>query len=243
MFDEPKTYYEILELEADATEKDVQESYLKLKNAFSKNATATYSIFDQSQAESELENIENAFQVLSNPERRKEYDKRHGLIVTEKNTKVSKNESNSLSEDEFLLIPPSTEIQNSAKEDHSDLAASMDTDTSAKPSSSPSSQFDPVSENAEGALDAKINDEIEWKGTFIQFVRIEKNVSIEELSTQTKISKNYIRAIEEEQYDKLPAAVFLRGFLIQMCRILKLPEEKVITAYISRYKQNASYKD
>jgi cytoskeletal protein RodZ len=56
------------------------------------------------------------------------------------------------------------------------------------------------------------------------------------MSNITKISKTYLQAIEQDDYKKLPALVFVRGFLVQVCRILKLPKEKVLDAYLQRFK-------
>ena len=55
------------------------------------------------------------------------------------------------------------------------------------------------------------------------------------MSAITKISKSYLMAIEEDNFAKLPAAVFLRGFVFQIARVLKLPADKVASAYIARY--------
>jgi curved DNA-binding protein CbpA len=79
--------------------------------------------------------------------------------------------------------------------------------------------------------------ETEWRGPFLRKVRESRHVSLEELSDFTKITKSYIAAIEEENFAKLPATVFLRGFLTQIAKALKLPHEKVVTAYLDRYKQ------
>ena len=65
-------------------------------------------------------------------------------------------------------------------------------------------------------------------------VREARNVPVEEMSEFTKISKAYLIAIEEENYAKLPAAVYLRGFIIQISKYLRLPHEKVATAYMDR---------
>ncbi len=42
-------------------------------------------------------------------------------------------------------------------------------------------------------------------------------------------------AIEEENFPKLPAAVYLRGFLTQVSKYLKLPHSAVVQAYIARF--------
>jgi hypothetical protein len=81
----------------------------------------------------------------------------------------------------------------------------------------------------------EIHEEKDWSGSFIKKLRESLGISIEELSEITKISKNYLKAIEEENFEKLPAAVYVRGFTLQIARTLKLPTNQVFTAYLSRY--------
>jgi cytoskeletal protein RodZ len=53
----------------------------------------------------------------------------------------------------------------------------------------------------------------------------------------TKVSKSYILAIEDENFPKLPAPVFMRGFVTQMAKVLRLPHDQVAAAYMARYFQ------
>ena len=87
------------------------------------------------------------------------------------------------------------------------------------------------------ALMQEIEKEVDWRGTFLRKMREARQVSIEELAQITRISKTYIIAIEEDNFAKLPASVFVRGFLIQIARVLKLPPEKLATAYMLRFNE------
>ncbi|HRK01197.1 MAG TPA: helix-turn-helix transcriptional regulator, partial [Oligoflexia bacterium] len=51
----------------------------------------------------------------------------------------------------------------------------------------------------------------------------------------TKISKNYLQAVEDEDYDSLPAAVYTRGFVFQIAKSLKIPHDKASSGYMTRY--------
>ncbi len=93
-------------------------------------------------------------------------------------------------------------------------------------------------------LDFTINDETEklieiendFNGEFLKMVREYKNVSIERLAKLTNILKVYLIAIEEENFDALPATVYARGFIVQYCKILKLNPDLVASKYINRLK-------
>lgn len=82
---------------------------------------------------------------------------------------------------------------------------------------------------------AEIQNEKEWPGSFLKKVRESLQITLEELSEKTKISKSYIKAIEDENFAKLPAPVYIRGFVTQIARTLKLPANEVANAYLSRY--------
>lgn len=74
------------------------------------------------------------------------------------------------------------------------------------------------------APDTSIEDQIaalnDCSGVFLQKVRKYKNISLEEVSKFSKVSKTTILAIEGEDFDNLPARVFIRGFVIQICKLL-----------------------
>ena len=76
--------------------------------------------------------------------------------------------------------------------------------------------------------------ETEWTGPLLRSLREEAAIPIEEMVAQTRVSKTYLRAIEDEDFAKLPATVFTRGFITQIARTLKLPVDRVVPAYIGR---------
>ena len=49
-----------------------------------------------------------------------------------------------------------------------------------------------------------------------------KKVKLEDFSQQTCISIRYLYAIENNNYNALPAAVFVRGYIHQYCKTLNL---------------------
>ncbi len=57
------------------------------------------------------------------------------------------------------------------------------------------------------------------------------------MADMTKISKTYIRNIEANDFAKLPAEVYTRGFVYQIAKCLKLNPELVATSYIHYMKQ------
>jgi hypothetical protein len=115
-----------------------------------------------------------------------------------------------------LLVAPKTDFQHGA--------SPKEFDSHGRP---------PVSTDLE-TLQQELAQETEWRGLTLRKIREVKRVPLEELAEYTKISRTYILAIEEENFAKLPAPVFLRGFVIQIAKYLKLPHEAVASAYMAR---------
>jgi hypothetical protein len=87
-------------------------------------------------------------------------------------------------------------------------------------------------------IEQEILEQTEWSGTFLRRVRESKTLSYEEITRETRIPKNYIIAIEEEDVEKLPAPVYIRGFVTQLARILKLPVNTVVQTYMGRIRDS-----
>ncbi len=76
----------------------------------------------------------------------------------------------------------------------------------------------------------------DFDGSVLQRTRLYKNVSIDRLSEATRISRAYLMAVETNDYKSLPAAVFTRGFIVQIARILCLNENQAASSYIKMFK-------
>jgi len=58
-----------------------------------------------------------------------------------------------------------------------------------------------------------------------------RGVSLEEISSATKISLRFLEAIEREDFAKLPGGIFSRSFIRSYARYLGLDEERVVAEY------------
>jgi curved DNA-binding protein CbpA len=236
-FEDSTTFYDVLNIPPSATPHDVREAYLRAKSAYNKDSVALYSLIDSVEREATLRLIEEAYEILSNELRRREYDAHHGIIEnTGTMTTEEKPEKpparvvsidrvppmESLSSDENPLVAPSTDIPSEVTRNP-------------LPSNVTTGATEPRRQALDSDIEREILGETEWRGTFIRRVREAQGVSLEEMSNITKVSKTYLNAIETEDYKKLPALVFVRGFLTQICRVLRLPHEKILDAYLRRF--------
>jgi hypothetical protein len=86
------------------------------------------------------------------------------------------------------------------------------------------------------SFESEITNASEFDGGFLQRVRLYKNISIDKMSDATRISRPYLMAVETNDYKSLPAAVFVRGFVVQIARQLGLDENRAATSYMKLFK-------
>tara|TARA_B100001093_G_C26774817_1_gene991854 strand:- start:257 stop:868 length:612 start_codon:yes stop_codon:yes gene_type:complete len=72
-------------------------------------------------------------------------------------------------------------------------------------------------------------------GRVLKQARIKMGMSLEEIEERTKIAIFTLRCIEDEAYSDLPPMVYLKGFLQQVGRLLRLESPAVLDEYIERY--------
>src|SRR5215467_2124921 len=60
-----------------------------------------------------------------------------------------------------------------------------------------------------------------------------RGVTLAEMSESTKISKRWLQALEEEQFEILPGGVFNRGFVRSYARFLGINEEQAVADYVA----------
>ena len=64
-------------------------------------------------------------------------------------------------------------------------------------------------------------------GETLRRERLRRNLDLEQISRELKISSRFLNAIEAEQFDRLPAGVFAKAFVRQYARLLDLDEEEL----------------
>lgn len=68
-------------------------------------------------------------------------------------------------------------------------------------------------------------------GSFLSSTREARGLELRDAAQQTRISINYLKALEREDFTKLPGEVFVKGFLKNYARFLNVPEEEVLKRY------------
>jgi hypothetical protein len=68
--------------------------------------------------------------------------------------------------------------------------------------------------------------------------REQRGISLDAISTTTKISPRMLRAIEGEHFDQLPGGVFNKGFVRAYARQIGLDEEEAISDYLAALRES-----
>ncbi len=70
-------------------------------------------------------------------------------------------------------------------------------------------------------------------GHYLKSIRLEKGISLEEISNKTKIRVDNLLIIEKEDFDRLPAEVYVKGFLRAYAKTVGADEEEAVRRYES----------
>ena len=72
-------------------------------------------------------------------------------------------------------------------------------------------------------------------GSSLREARLRQGLDFPELEQATKIRGKYLRALEDEQFDVLPAQTYVKGFLRNYAEYLGLDGQLYVDEYNSRY--------
>ena len=236
-----QTYYEVLEISPSASREEIMKAYQKAKGAYSPNSPALYSVFSKEEADQLLRIIDEAYAVLVNQDKRREYDQ----------TLLSKG-----------ILSPSGVINRPTPFDASSLAdlkaaepfdqgidlpdfaiptaASVNLPTERKTLSQdppPTIRARMPQYSVNPSVEAEIQNQTVFDGPFLARIREYKGVSHDLLSEITRVGRHYLVALENNNFGSLPAGVFVRGFVTQVARCLGLNEKKVVESYMKLYKE------
>jgi flagellar biosynthesis protein FlhG len=86
-------------------------------------------------------------------------------------------------------------------------------------------------------LQREIGPDTEFTGPLLRKVRESQGIEVAEISARTKISKVHLVALEEETYEQLPAVVYVRGFVTELAKYLRLDPAQVQRTYMRRMRE------
>jgi flagellar biosynthesis protein FlhG len=177
-------HHDLLEIERGASDEDIRRAYKRCRDVYAHDALCCYGLYEPHEIEKMRARLDEAFDVLVDPARRRPY--------------------------ELSVFPDEPEPPPVPRETY------MDEPLRPPPEISPDTQF---------------------TGALLRQVRESQRVSLHEIHQRTKISIVYLKAIEDDDFSRLPEVVYTGGFLREMARHLKLDSQQVSRTYVGRYKR------
>lgn len=244
-FEDKKNYYDVLEVAANSTLQDIHSAYVRTKNAYAGDSAALYSLMSNDECEKILNQIEEAYSIIGVPEKRREYDQARGYnqnntpegfteeFLSKPNYAPLKNLSDSYNIDnshEKVMKENALKQEYQYQKEHSIKDQVVVSKTQA------ANKFG-LSFQKDDQFEQEIENTTHYTGEFLQKIRDYKKVTVERMAEMTKISKTYIRNIEGDEFSKLPADVYTRGFVYQYAKCLKLNSDLVATSYIQHLRE------
>ncbi|MDB4993404.1 MAG: Flagellar synthesis regulator FleN [Myxococcaceae bacterium] len=183
------TLYAALGITRTSSDEEVRRAYKRQREIYAVGGLATSSLLTEATLKSEQARLDEAYDTLLDPVRRRAYD--------------------------LSTFPDNDQ--------HEALSA-----RATRPS------FTAEQLMLESELRREIGPDTDFSGSLLKKVRESQGVEVSEISIRTKIAKAHLVAIEEENFSALPAAVYVRGFVSELAKYLKLDPAQVQKTFLRR---------
>lgn len=166
--------FDLFGLSTEASLNEVEKSFIELRNLYSEESLATYSLLDDAERQEKLEALRKAYEMI--------LQSRSDAAI----------DVADLEQEEAFASEPTS--------------ACIDADAQQNP------------------------------GLFLQQSRKALRLSLQDVAARTKVRSSLLQSIEEQRFDFLPAPVYLRGFLREFARLVKVPDANaLIDAFMALY--------
>jgi hypothetical protein len=199
----------------------------RIRRVYDPNSIALYSLFTPEETAAIHQRIEEAYRTLVYEDNRKKYDAmlrdRHELPNLPP------------------LLPPAPKYQPRpvrapipVQPENQDTGISAD----ALPPVAPIASQQPVRQEGVSPAPPFIG---EFTGPVIKVLREQKELNIRDIADMTKVNARYLEFIEDENFKKLPARAYVRGFLMLYAKALGYDPERMAGDYLKRYDEATGF--
>ncbi|MBA3454680.1 MAG: helix-turn-helix domain-containing protein [Deltaproteobacteria bacterium] len=115
------------------------------------------------------------------------------------------------------------------------MPVSVPSQSDALPTRPPAKVDDPATMVARPPM-PDVSPHTEFSGPLLRQIREAIGIELREIAEKSKIGMAYLVALEGEVWSKLPAAVYVRGFLAEYARAVGLDGERVKQTYLARFR-------
>jgi flagellar biosynthesis protein FlhG len=232
-----QTHYRVMEVVPKASSKEIQAAYQILKRACALESTPLLPILSDEALQQMQTRVEEAYRNLIFLESRVIYDRSlvdaglldahdvrglHGEVPVATAASPLAPEASAAVAEGPAGTPATTEV-------HADTpAAAVENSGSAS---------DPAPVQAEPPTVSSEPRPLPTTGEALRQERQRLGQTLEAIASRTKIRQTFLAALEQEEWDRLPSPVFLRGFVREFALCLGLPADPVAKALLSRREQ------
>jgi curved DNA-binding protein CbpA len=207
---EDMNYYELLEVGPRATAQEIHKAYERVRRIYDPNSIALYSLFSSEETEKIRQRIEAAYRTLIYDENRREYD----LSLRGPDTPVRAPQAYR------PVTPPSIAPQ------RAEPLRQQPEERRPEP---------PPVAAAQKALSPVPADVTEFTGSVLKMLREQRGLTLQNVADTTKLSARHLEHIEDENFPKLPARPYLRGFLVIYAKALGYEPDRIVNDFMKRY--------
>ncbi len=186
----PPIHYTVLGVTRAATDEEIRRAYKRQREIYAPGGLATSSLLNEAQLKSEEARLDEAYDTLLDPIRRRAYD--------------------------LSTFP-----------DHEEPAAPGGA-RSVRPALAAEQLM------LQGELAREIGPDTDFTGALLRKVRESQGIELGEIVARTKIGRGHLAALEDERFGDLPAVVYVRGFLAEIAKFLRLDPAQVQKTYLRR---------
>ena len=203
-----QNFYELLGIEFDASPFEISRAYKENYQLYHEDSLVSYSLFSREERQAILARLDEAYASLIDEKKRSRYDQ--SLIESGILKEGMKSQDG---EKTVGLITDSKVPTNNTILTIRDELKAM------------------VSSNA--VIQEILTQNTLW-GKDLKRIRGELGVALEIISEMTKVRMIFLRAIEEDEYEKAPSKVFLKSYIKAYAQSIGLDGEFVASRYLNR---------
>jgi DnaJ-class molecular chaperone len=207
-----QNHYKTLDIPIGASPSEIHHAYKEAFELYQDNSMAANSFFSDSERKEILNRLEEAYLTLINPESRSFYDRslmEMGIIQEE-----------SRYHDHAKRLMPVYDIKR--KTTHYQWLSKV-----------------PVIDKSRVSENRSIQDILQkdrLTGEDLKRIRTTLGLTLAQIFLQTRIAIGILEAIEDDRFDRLPPAVYLKGFLKLYAQCLQIDANTVVQAYMKHMK-------
>jgi flagellar biosynthesis protein FlhG len=206
---EEQTLYEVLEIDPGASDEEIRRAHRRAKDIYADDSMVVCGLFTPERLAIVQDRVEKAHDTLLDPDKRKSLD----LKLFPDGIPSRPTPASGVITSATGATGP-TPVSSSAARDRVDAT--------------------PLKVKVE-IPEPPITPDTEFTGELLRQLREARGVELIEISQKTKVGAGHLKAIEEERWSAMPALVYLRGFLVEYARFMRLDVNQVTRTYLARY--------